>query len=70
MIFSLFPESYLTSLAHTRAGVPEAIVSSGAVFKLLHLLKSDNDLVRIGAAQALGKTLHLLLLLLVFATTK
>jgi len=46
--------TYLASLAHTRAGVPDAIVTSGAVGKLLHHVESENDLLRQAAAQALG----------------
>ena len=64
-----FAEKYLASLAHTRAGIPEAIVSSGAVLKLLFRLRSENDLVRTAAAQALGNCnalfIRLLLLLMI-----
>lgn len=46
--------SYLASLAHTRAGIPDAFVTSGAVTKLLKHLQSQHDGVRQAASQALG----------------
>nr|CAB3221644.1 ankyrin and armadillo repeat-containing protein [Phallusia mammillata] len=45
---------YLASLAHTRAGVPDAIVTCEAVPKLLEKLNSSDKLLRQSAAQALG----------------
>uniref|UniRef100_H2ZMU6 Ankyrin and armadillo repeat-containing protein n=1 Tax=Ciona savignyi TaxID=51511 RepID=H2ZMU6_CIOSA len=45
---------YMASLAHTRAGVPDAIVTSGAVAKLLQYLDSSNDQLRQAVSQALG----------------
>lgn len=46
--------SYLASLAHTRAGIPDAFVTAGAVLKLLRHITSRHDGVRQAAAQALG----------------
>ncbi|XP_076804919.1 ankyrin and armadillo repeat-containing protein-like isoform X2 [Clavelina lepadiformis] len=46
--------NYLASLAHTRAGVPDAIVTFDAVGKLLRHLRSTNDQVRAASSQALG----------------
>lgn len=47
--------SYLASLAHTRAGIPDAFVTAGAVLKLLRHITSRHDGVRQAAAQALGE---------------
>ncbi|XP_077970650.1 ankyrin and armadillo repeat-containing protein-like isoform X1 [Styela clava] len=44
----------ITSLSHTRAGVSDALVTSGVVPKLLKILLSDSDVVRLASAQALG----------------
>jgi len=46
--------SYIASLCHTRAGIPDAFVTSGAVDKLLLHLESSHDGVREACAQALG----------------
>ncbi|XP_030066239.1 ankyrin and armadillo repeat-containing protein [Microcaecilia unicolor] len=44
----------LASLAHTRAGIPEAITTLGAVEYLCNHLHSENDEVRVACASALG----------------
>ncbi|KYO33714.1 ankyrin and armadillo repeat-containing protein isoform B [Alligator mississippiensis] len=44
----------LASLAHTRAGVPEAITSLGTIQHLCYHLYSDKEEVRIASATALG----------------
>lgn len=46
--------SLIASLAHTRAGIPDAIVTSGAVDILIEQLFSENTEVRAAAAVALG----------------
>ncbi|XP_018672731.2 ankyrin and armadillo repeat-containing protein isoform X1 [Ciona intestinalis] len=45
---------YIASLAHTRAGVPDAIVQLGTVPKLVKNLESANQQLRQAASQALG----------------
>uniref|UniRef100_A0A674IDF7 Ankyrin and armadillo repeat containing n=1 Tax=Terrapene triunguis TaxID=2587831 RepID=A0A674IDF7_9SAUR len=44
----------LASLAHTRAGVPEAITELGTIKRLCYHLYSDKEEVRIASAGALG----------------
>ncbi|PIK39875.1 hypothetical protein BSL78_23293 [Apostichopus japonicus] len=46
--------SLIASLAHTRAGIPDAIITSGAVDILITHLFSENIEVRAAAAVALG----------------
>lgn len=46
--------SLLSSLAHTRAGIPDAMVTTGAIDKLVKKLESKNELVRSAVAVALG----------------
>lgn len=46
--------SLLSSLAHTRAGIPDAMVTLGVIDLLMDRLYSDNDLVRTAVAVALG----------------
>ncbi|XP_030846615.1 ankyrin and armadillo repeat-containing protein-like [Strongylocentrotus purpuratus] len=46
--------SLLASLAHTRAGIPDAMITSGAVDILINHLHSDNIEVRCSSAVALG----------------
>nr|XP_022304476.1 ankyrin and armadillo repeat-containing protein-like isoform X3 [Crassostrea virginica] len=46
--------SLLSSLAHTRAGIPDAMVTSGAIDVLVDKLSSQNDQVRGACAVALG----------------
>lgn len=48
------PGSLIASLAHTRAGIPDAIITSGAVDILITHLFSENIEVRAAAAVALG----------------
>ncbi|XP_077978159.1 ankyrin and armadillo repeat-containing protein-like [Glandiceps talaboti] len=44
----------MSSLAHTRAGIPDAMVTTGAVEVLLKHVESDNETVQSAAAVALG----------------
>lgn len=46
--------SLLSSLAHTRAGIPDAMETSGALDALVAHLDSEYDLVRSSCAVALG----------------
>ena len=46
--------SLLSSLAHTRAGIPDAMVTSGAIDILIKRLSSPNEQVRSAVAVALG----------------
>lgn len=46
--------SLLSSLAHTRAGITDAMVTTGAPNLLIQLLNSENDQVRNSAAVTLG----------------
>ncbi|XP_067649055.1 ankyrin and armadillo repeat-containing protein-like [Haliotis asinina] len=46
--------SLLSSLAHTRAGIPDAMITTGAIELLVERLWSKNDLVRNAVAVALG----------------
>jgi len=46
--------SLLSSLAHTRAGIPDAMVTTGAIDYLVEKLSSPNDQVRSAVAVALG----------------
>lgn len=46
--------SLLSSLAHTRAGLTDAMITTGALDSLIKRLDSDNDIVRNGAAVTLG----------------
>lgn len=46
--------SLLSSLAHTRAGIPDAMVTTGAIDVLVEKLSSRNDQVRSACAVALG----------------
>ena len=46
--------SLLSSLAHTRAGIPDAMVTTGAIDELVKKLSSSNELVRSAVAVALG----------------
>lgn len=46
--------SLLSSLAHTRAGIPDAMVTTGAIDVLVEKLSSQNDQVRSACAVALG----------------
>ena len=46
--------SLLASLAHTRAGIPDAMVTVGAIDILVDRLSSVNDQVRCSTAIALG----------------
>ncbi|TFK13595.1 Peflin [Platysternon megacephalum] len=48
------PDKLLASLAHTRAGVPEAITELGTIKRLCYHLYSDKEEVRIASAGALG----------------
>lgn len=50
----LFAASLLSSLAHTRAGIPDAMVTSGAMEVLMKHLNSQYNLVRTSCAVALG----------------
>ena len=44
----------MSSLAHTRAGIPDAMVTVGAIDLLLERLHDANDQVRFHSAVALG----------------
>ena len=44
----------MSSLAHTRAGIPDAMTTVGAIDLLIKRLHSRNDQVRAAAAIALG----------------
>ena len=46
--------SLLSSLAHTRAGIPDAMVTTGAIDVLIVKLSSPNEQVRAAVAVALG----------------
>ncbi|RUS87780.1 hypothetical protein EGW08_004445 [Elysia chlorotica] len=46
--------SLLSSLAHTRAGLTDAMITTGALDLLVKRLDSENDIVRNGAAVTLG----------------
>lgn len=46
--------SLLSSLAHTRAGIPDAMVTTGAIDVLIKRLHSPNEQVRSAVAVALG----------------
>ncbi|XP_064647682.1 ankyrin and armadillo repeat-containing protein-like isoform X2 [Lineus longissimus] len=46
--------SLMSSLAHTRAGIPDAMITTGSIEVLVALLKSENELVRGACAVALG----------------
>ena len=46
--------SLLSSLAHTRAGIPDAMVTTGALEVLMERLSSDNEQVKSACAVALG----------------
>ena len=46
--------SLLSSLAHTRAGIPDAMVTTGAIDILIKRLSSPNEQVRSAVAVALG----------------
>lgn len=46
--------SLLASLAHTRPGIPDAMVTTGAIERLVERLSSGNDQVRSACAVALG----------------
>ncbi|WAQ94689.1 ANKAR-like protein [Mya arenaria] len=46
--------SLLSSLAHTRAGIPDAMVTTGAIDELVDRLSSTNEQVRSAVAVALG----------------
>ncbi|OWF40013.1 ankyrin and armadillo repeat-containing protein-like isoform X3 [Mizuhopecten yessoensis] len=46
--------SLLSSLAHTRAGIPDAMVTTGAIEHLVEQLDSNNDQVRSAVAVAMG----------------
>ncbi|XP_070211365.1 ankyrin and armadillo repeat-containing protein-like isoform X4 [Littorina saxatilis] len=46
--------SLLSSLSHTRAGIPDAMITSGAIDLLVNHLNSVNDQVRNAAAVSLG----------------
>ena len=46
--------SLLSSLAHTRAGIPDAMVTTGAIDELIQQLSSPNEQVRCSVAVALG----------------
>ncbi|XP_005090203.1 ankyrin and armadillo repeat-containing protein [Aplysia californica] len=46
--------SLLSSLAHTRAGLTDAMITTGALDLLVSKLDSENDLVRNGAAVTMG----------------
>ena len=46
--------SFLSSLAHTRAGIPDAMITTGALDLLVERLSSPNILVRNAVAVALG----------------
>ena len=48
------PASLMSSLSHTRAGINDAMVTVGAIDKLIDRLYSKNDQVRFGCAIALG----------------
>lgn len=54
MYIYIFLASLLSSLAHTRAGIPDAMVTSGAIEVLILHLYSQYDLVRTSCAVALG----------------
>ena len=44
----------MSSLAHTRAGIPDAMITSGSIDLLVDRLVSPNDQVRFNCAVALG----------------
>ncbi|XP_013392381.1 ankyrin and armadillo repeat-containing protein-like [Lingula anatina] len=46
--------SFMASFAHTRAGIPDAMITSGAINHLLEHLFSDSEEVRSAVACALG----------------
>ena len=46
--------SLMSSLAHTRAGIPDAMIIVGAIELLIQHLFSENDQVRFACAVALG----------------
>ena len=46
--------SLLSSLSHTRAGIPDAMVTTGAIDVLINRLDSPNEQVRNSVAVALG----------------
>lgn len=46
--------SLISSLSHTRAGIPDAMVTTGAIDKLVDKLSSPNEQVRSAVAVALG----------------
>lgn len=50
--------SLLSSLAHTRAGIPDAMITSGAIDLLVNHLNSPNDQVRNASAVSLGYLTH------------
>ncbi|CAH1788258.1 unnamed protein product [Owenia fusiformis] len=50
----LLAASLISSLAHTRAGIPDAMITCGAIDALVEKLKSENSQVRAGCAIALG----------------
>jgi len=50
----VFVASLLSSLAHTRAGIPDAMVTTGAIDILIIHLSSKESLVRQSCAVALG----------------
>jgi len=50
----LVAASLLSSLAHTRAGIPDAMVTCGAIDALVARLTSTNKLVRTACAVALA----------------
>ena len=51
--------SLLSSLAHTRAGIPDAMITSGAIDLLVNHLNSENDQVPPGLLFALQRTADL-----------
>ena len=53
-VYSTTLGSLLASLAHTRAGIPDAMITSGAVDILIGHLNSENVEVRCSSAVALG----------------
>ena len=46
--------SLISSLSHTRAGIPDAMVTTGAIDELVDKLSSVNEQVRSAVAVALG----------------
>lgn len=50
----IHPASLMSSLAHTRAGIPDAMMTLGGIDLLINKLYSNNEQVRFACATALG----------------